>query len=299
MSKMLELTLSYNGNDANNHEIDLYDVSQALIGFQRTLALTTHLVLNNKIIIQAPALKNAKILASPAEEGSWKIKAGVVLTGAYFATTIPQNTVLGHVIFSLYDYVVSESLGFHVDFNKSLGRLYEENQVKNLNIPTIKQHQADSLIEKCSTAIKEIHRPIFKTESATSASITAKFGNSIKPINADFSIDSYNYIDQMFMNTAPCIIKGRISSYNSNTFKGRIYSAEEGRPISFELQPSAKGDYSLQLIIASLSAYTRSNFDDEWIDLYCVVHKITSRSGQLKSYKITSISHDTASLVTQ
>lgn len=101
------------------------------------------------------------------------------------------------------------------------------------------------------------------------------------------------------MNTAPCIIKGRISSYNSNTFKGRIYSAEEGRPISFELQPSAKGDYSLQLIIASLSAYTRNNFDDEWIDLYCVVHKITSRSGQLKSYKITSISHDTASLVTQ
>jgi len=299
MSEMLELTLSYDGNDANNHEIDLYDVSQALIGFQRTLALTTHLVLNNKIITQAPALKNAKILASPAEEGSWKIKAGVVLTGAYLATTIPQNTVLGHVVFSLYDYVVSESLGFHVDFNKSLGKLYEENQVNNLNVPIIKQHQADSLIEKCSTAIKEIHRPIFKTESATSASITAKLGNSIKPINSNFSLDSYNYIDQFFINTVPSIIKGRISSYNSNTFKGRIYSVKEGRPISFELQASAKGDYSLQLIIASLSAYTRNNFDDEWIDLYCVVQTITSRSGQLKSYKITSIGHDTTSLITQ
>jgi hypothetical protein len=299
MSEMLELTLSYNGNDASNHEIDLYDVSQALIGFQRTLALTTHLVFNNKIITQAPALKNAKILASPVEEGSWKIKAGVVLTGVYFATTIPQNTVLGHVVFSLYDYVVSESLGFHVDFNKSLGKLYEENQVKNLNIPTIKQYQADSLIEKCSTAIKEIHRPIFKTETATSASITAKFGNDIKPINANLSIDTYNYIDEIFSNPVPYIIKGRISSYNSNTFKGRIYSAEEGRPISFELQQSAKGDHPLQLIIASLSAYTRNNFDDKWINLYCVVHKITSRSGQLKSYKITSISHDRASLVAQ
>ncbi len=101
MSNILEVTLSYDGKNARNHEIDFYDVSQALIGFQRTLALTTHLILNNKIITQAPALKNAQILALPPEEGSWKITAGLALTGLYAVTTTPQNTVLGHLVFLL------------------------------------------------------------------------------------------------------------------------------------------------------------------------------------------------------
>jgi hypothetical protein len=78
MEELLELTLAYAGSEADNSEIDLYDVAQALIGFQRSLALTTHLVLNDEIITQAPFLKGARILAAPPEEGSWKITALVM-----------------------------------------------------------------------------------------------------------------------------------------------------------------------------------------------------------------------------
>ena len=92
----VQFELSYTGADADDHEIDLYDVSQALVGFQRSLAITTHLILNGEIITQAPALKGAQIFAFPSEDGSWKIKAGILVLGtaAYHIATAPNNTPL-------------------------------------------------------------------------------------------------------------------------------------------------------------------------------------------------------------
>jgi hypothetical protein len=127
MNQVIKLTLSYNGEDSDNHQIDLYDVAQALEGFQRSIALTTHLILNGEIITQAPSLKGARVLATPSEEGSWKITA-TVMAGIYALGTAPKDTPIGHIIHSAYDYVVSESLGVHVNYEKTLGQL-----VKNKN----------------------------------------------------------------------------------------------------------------------------------------------------------------------
>jgi hypothetical protein len=109
-------TLTYEGNLAEERIIDFYDVAQALTGFQRSLALTTHLVLNGEIITQAPALKGARTFALPPEEGSWKF--GVLLTTAsviYTLGTAPRETAIGNIVASAYDYLISETMGFHVD----------------------------------------------------------------------------------------------------------------------------------------------------------------------------------------
>lgn len=112
--------LQYTGARTDIHEIDFYDVSQALVGFQRSLALTTHLILNGEIITQSPSLRGARLFAVPAEEGSWKWKANVVFVGTalYALTTAPHDTVLGNLVTSAYDYVISERLGFHVDYER-------------------------------------------------------------------------------------------------------------------------------------------------------------------------------------
>jgi len=91
MEKFLTLTLSFEGNSADDHAIDLYDVSSALLGFERTLALTTHLILNQEVITQAPSLKNAQILSFPSKEGSWKMTVGIILTGAYALGTLSMG----------------------------------------------------------------------------------------------------------------------------------------------------------------------------------------------------------------
>jgi hypothetical protein len=290
MEAAISFSLTFGGGDADHHHIDLYDVSQALIGFQRSLALTAHLVVNGEIITQAPSLKGARILSTPPEDGSWKVVA-VVLTGAYAVTTAPKDTPLGHIIHSTYDYVVSESLGFHVDYEKSLGQLYEENKAKKLKLPKIEQHQVDSLIEKCTTAITDIHRPIFKTQSATQAVIQSNMGGIPKLVGGRMDFSTFQYIHEVFVSERPETIAGRVSSYNSNTFKGRVYVASEGRPVAFELSDKCRSNQIVQLIVASLSVNAIKEYGNEWSLVYCKVFKNMSRSGHLKSYTIVEVSH--------
>jgi hypothetical protein len=78
MAEIANFTLKYSGALADDSRLDFYDVSQALIGFQRSLALTTHLVLTGEIITQAPSLDKAQIFLDTPEPGSWKITAIIV-----------------------------------------------------------------------------------------------------------------------------------------------------------------------------------------------------------------------------
>ena len=288
----IQFELSYSGGDSDAHEIDLYDVSQALVGFQRSLAITTHLILNGEIITQAPALKGARIYAFPAEEGSWKIKACILVLGtaAYYFGTAPNNTPLGHLVYSAYDYVISESLGFHVDYNKSLGQLYEESKKNNIELPIVREAQLDSVIEKCSNAITEIHRPIYKTKTADTARITTNIDNRKVPLNPTFSFETFQYIIEEYTEEKVEIIRGFVSSYNSNTFKGRIYVPEEERPISFVLSEVTRNEACIQLIVDSLKANALRGFEVEPSEIFCKVQRVTTRSGHLKSYKVLAVS---------
>lgn len=292
MPGLVEFQLEFGGGATERHIIDFYDVSQALLGFQRSLALTTHLVLNQEIITQAPALKGAQIFCTPPEDGSWKVNAMIILSGAYALATAPKDTPLGNIVHSVYDYVVSESLGVHVDYDKSLGQLYEEAEAKNIQVPVIEQHHVDSLIEKCSTAITEIHRPIFKNESAQRAKITSSVDGERRLVGVPFDIVTYNYIHESFEADTPELVEGRVSSYNSNTYKGRIYVAEEGRPVAFELSPNCRSNYPVQLLVASLSANAIRDYANEWSTVYCKVIRVTTRSGHLKKYFVLELSHE-------
>src|SRR5262249_25439480 len=80
--RAIDITLSLSVRDGDKNEINFYEVSQALIGFEQSLALTTHLIVNGEIITQAPALKGAAIVAFPPADGSWKLSAAILVTAA-------------------------------------------------------------------------------------------------------------------------------------------------------------------------------------------------------------------------
>lgn len=288
----VQFTIEFTGSDADAHAIDMYDVSQALISFQRSLALTTHLVLNDEIITQAPSLKGARIYSYPPEPGSWKTTAVIAAigTGIYNLGTLENNSPLGHLVFSLYDYVISESLGVHVDYDKSLGQLYEESKKKKQDLPIIRESQADSLIEKCSTAIREIHRPIYKSSTATTGRIIGNFSGQPQPLSTNFTLESYDYIHETRLGDKPEIIEGRITSYNTNTYKGRIYVPQFARPVSFELAQNARSAQSADLITTSLRRTALRQPKEDGSTIHAIALLNTSRSGRLKSLTITRLS---------
>jgi hypothetical protein len=289
----LEITLQYTGRNSEQGEIDLYDVSQALIGFQRSLALTTHLILNNEIITQAPSLKGARIYALPPRAGSWELTAAVAVTAAaagalYKLGTAPKDTPIGHLIRSAYDYVISETLGFHVDYDKTLGQQYEDIKSQDSTTETLSQARFDSLVEKCEVAIREMHRPISKSRTALKGRLIAIEGTDEALIGPPLTNETYEYIAHTERSSGIEQIDGRVSSYNINTFKGRIYAFREGRPIPFELLETARDDQSIAAITASLSANAQSRSDGEG-EIRFLAYEGRSRSGRLKQYHVMEV----------
>lgn len=285
----VEFKLSFQGNESEEHEIDFYDVAQAVEGFQRSLAITTNLVLNNKVITQAPALKKARILARPPVAGSWEIAAIVVAAGEviYRLGTAPRETPLGHLMYSAYDYVVSQTLGFNVDYNSTLGRQYEQLQRQQVQgLPILDENRFSSVIEKCESALKIMHRPIFASGTARVANVSAHFNGANHGLSVSFDHDTYGYIEETVQDNERVHYHGRVSSYNGNTFKGRIYIPSEGRPIAFVIAKSARSSDLASKLADSLSRNVRSAFRAG--DIHISGYRFLSRTGRLKGILIDS-----------
>lgn len=256
---MVPFELSFHGRSADSHQIDFYDVSRALIGFQRSLAIATHLVINGEIITQAPSLRGASILAAPPKDGSWKFRATVILIGGavYSLGVAPKDTALGNLVSSVYDYIISESLGFHVDYDKTLGQQYDElhQSAPPLKIP--RESQLDSAVEKSEAAIRDMHRPVVFSETALYAQLLRVRVGKDEPIGPSMDHDTFAYIAHTEREADVADYIGWVSSYNINTFKGRIYIGNFHRSIPFQLGDTARSNWKVGLITASLNMNAR------------------------------------------
>jgi len=198
--------------------------------------------------------------------------------------------VIGNLISSAYDYVISETLGFHVDYNKTLGQQYEEKKQKGAEIMQLPQSRFDSLTEKCEVAIRDMHRPIAKSRTATQAVITTKVGAHTRDLAHPLNFETYEYIAHTDRSSDSFEFVGRVSSYNINTFKGRVYVAEQGRPVPFELGESARNIESIVKVTTSLGANAqRKSREGGDTDIVFNAFRNTSRSGRLKGLFITEI----------
>ncbi|MFM9978355.1 MAG: hypothetical protein ACKVOP_09990 [Sphingomonadaceae bacterium] len=283
----MDFKLSFKGNEASAAELDFYDAARAVLGFQRSLALTTHFVLSGEIITQAPSLKNARILVRPPSQGSWEIIAGVSVTLVTLAAT-PKDSVLGHLLRSAYDYVISNILGFHVDFDKSLGQQHTELLAsRGLNdISAMSEGRLDALMEKTEGAIVDIHRPIINSHTALTAEISEGYGDNI--VGKVFTPQSYDYISNVERLSKPEAIEGLVSSYNVNTFKGRLYVRAEQRPVPFVLAETVRNIEDIQQIVTSLSANAVGGGADQKGVVVTAFRDQTS-TGRAKSLFITEI----------
>lgn len=281
---MTSIALSYDGALADNNVLDMYDAARGLAGFNRSLALTTHLLLNGEIITQAPSLKGAQIIATTPEEGSWKVTA-VILAGIWAVTSSPKDTVPGHLLFSAYDYVVRSTLGFPVDYNKSLSQSHDE----YLKSKKITPEKFDSLIEKTETSIADMHRPIVASKTATKGLL---FGypdwGTPEQIGPEFSELTFDYISRTRLEPEVSTITGVVSSFNINTFKGRIYVFDEKRPIPFELADNVRDGAALYKVTSSLRSNARRR-DLRAGQIALKGRRLVTSTGRLKAIVVSEV----------
>ncbi len=282
-----KVSLKYEGQDSSEGRVDFYDVSQALMGFERSLALTSHLILNGEIIVQAPALKNCRIVLEPPTRGSWEIFA-IILGGLFAAGSVSKDSVVGHLICSAYDYIVKQTLGFNVDFDKTLGQQIEEAKKIAPELPRLTEDRFDSLIEKTEKALSDIHRPIVRSETASKATIRSHEKTTFRILGVPFTTKTYEHVSVTEQTDSTEIFIGRVSSYNVNTFKGRVFSEEEGRPVPFVLSDDCRDRRTVKKITNSLDLNAQYR-NDERANVKFTAYKNYSASHVLKGYFIVHI----------
>lgn len=280
----MDVLLSYQGRLADRHELDFYDAAQALLGFQRSLALTTHLVINGEIITQAPSLRGARIAVATPRPGSWEVIASVV-GAAWVAGTVSKESPLGHLLYSAYDYVVRQCLGFPVDYNKSLYAAYEE----QLDAKKITPAKLDSLTEKVESSVANMHRPIVASHTADHADIigVAPMEPRVR-LGSELNNMTYEYIKRSILDKEDTVVEGIVSSYNINTYAGRLFIFDEERTIPIELEDRARGKGTISNITRSLhsNALERGSRDGA---VSVTGRLVRSPSGRLKGIKVSSV----------
>lgn len=293
---MAEFELSYTGNMADSQKIDFYDITQALWGFERTISLTTNLLINGKVATQSPQVKGFKLLAEVPEAGSWKFKTVMVVGTSIGALGMaPSDTAFGWLTKSAIDYVVSESLGFNPNFDKTLG-VQIENFRREQSVVQIDrdlfQERFDSLLEKTESGLRAIHRPIVFSSTADVAQISCRIGTTIRPLKDHFSANTYEYVSKTIRSEDFSKLCGVISSYNSNTFKGRLFLPDENRTVPFELSDNTRVPKAIGRIVSSLrdnaTARSRGNNHRE-PDICLFGAKNESSSGRLKSLFVVEV----------
>lgn len=289
--------LRYTGGWTSTSSIQYYDVAQALVGFERTISLTAHLLLNGEVITQSPSAKGFQLLALPAQEGSWKWTVGLALTlgqVAHAFGTAPPDTAFGWLTKSAVEYVIQETLGFSPNFEETLGKqisdyrkAHNRTQIsKDLSI-----ERFDSLLEKTESGIKALHRPIVKSESANTVQFAFRSGARSEILDVYGNVETYSYIDEVVTSEDFSKYCGSISSYNANTFKGRIYMQEEQRTIPFELAKEVRTARNIKLITESLSenATSRALMEESNHRVCFEALRNETKSGRLKSIFVVQL----------
>ena len=150
------------------------------------------------------------------------------------------------------------------------------------------QSKLDAVIEKCEFSIKEMHRPIIWSKTANSATVSSTVNGNVIPLTPILDAETYEYMDITREEDTPIRFRGYVSSYNMNTFKGRIFVPDEGRPVAFHLNDSARNSKVISRITASLAENATSGASLKAI-ITCIGFRNVSKSGRLKSYRIIDV----------
>jgi hypothetical protein len=262
------ITLSYHGAAADGSEVDFYDVAQALQGFQRVLALTSHFALTGEVITKATAQKGASFLILPAETGSLKFPTKWIM-GATGAVAIAVGTASPGSLFhfaaiSLLDYVIKDSLGISVDLNEPFLQQFERAKGEGRISHRITEERIDDLKAQCEPSLIKMHRPIVFSETAKNAQIDFNCGSERGTFGGYLNSQTFSYISTKFRRDDIRRYCGVISSFNRNTYRGRIYIKELQRTIPFELSETCRDMRYLSMIAGSLyeGATSEGRFKD-------------------------------------
>ena len=258
----LPLRFSYLPDDGT-HALSAYDAATALYGISRSTAIVAHYVANNKIIKQAPSLKNVQIFVRPPQPGSFEFWVDIApAVGLGLATNFLSD---------LLKYLYRRASGL-----KELPKTPELSEVLYT-----KSGEIDSLSDAIEEDVVRIHRPL----EAKNVQIFNIYGGTQH--FGSFNGTTYDYAKTKTRGSIDEEFIGNVASLNANTINGRFWLADEERTIGFNQDKDTKLPKKERGLLAwSLNEYANGRSGH----IKIVGIPLRSKQGLLKRVFVKSVS---------
>lgn len=251
------LKFTFENGIADDHRLDLYDAAVSLNGIARSLAITTHALVNGEIRTHGESAHGAKFFLLPSRKGSFIVEAAIWIGAA----------IGSGVVYDFIKYGFQEATGIGDDTedrSKALQKRIE---------PTIGELPAT-----LESALVDVHRPI-RRDSEMIIKVSRPRGEVL----ITFDENTAGYLEPHVAKVDEPIV-GNVTRYNTLSRWGKFYDRSQGRVISFFLLP-AVSEYERSLITWSLH---ENNLNHQGTLKLTATALITSNE-RIKRYNVSSV----------
>lgn len=271
MSNEVKIKFKFDGGDADEHKLDLYDAGVAIHGLARSLAISLHAFLNDgEIRSKVNKIDGATLYISPSRKGSWE-EIITIVVGSAMANNIGQS-VLSNAIWDFIKYTFSRATNqpAEVPNNRYTKKLLKD---------------AESFESDISMALERplemMHRPL---ASQSKMKITITKNQTEEKI--EFTQETLNYVTT---NEEPKLaegINGHVTRYNILTGNGRFYDDSINKIIPFSLDQDMP-ENDKKLLTQSMDRRIKELEGNGKIKIDA--NRIVNKARQTKRYVIVSV----------
>lgn len=255
----MELTISFQGLDADDHRIEAYSGIESAAGIARAITLIAHFAVTGKVRHRFPFSPDAQVYLEGTEDGSFNWKMAAPIAGA-LALGITGN--------ALYDLTKAA-------ISSAIGEAYEASDPDVRAVIRTRSGEFDALVEAIEPALKKAHHGVGETAERIIIS-----ERSEREVIIELNDRSKSFmLDSVTGDLSQQDVS--VSSLNVNDRTGRAYFLDLRRTIPFRISGDAATG-TLPTISASLDGY--ANRQPAPIRLY--FRRIETTDGRLKRVEV-------------
>lgn len=269
MTKEVEFKVSYNGGNASQGRLELYDAGRSLMGLSRAIHITTHAFLNEGFVrTRGDRVHGAEIYLSAPRKGSFLETVAVV-----FDEESERKVGKSVITDAFYDFV-------QWTWQAATGKKTDGPQTAYVRKMAERQEPIlGDMATGLETGLREIHRPLDREKEMTISFVRPRIGEILR-----LDQDSLSYVTPEVDDNITTDIIGNVTKYNLNSGIGRLFDDAEERTISFDIVASLSA-YEKQLLTRSMHDRNSGKEGKIAID----VKRVLTARGLLKRYTICAV----------
>jgi hypothetical protein len=269
MNQELRLKIKFEGGEADNHRLEIYEAGVSIHGLARATAISMHAFLNNGAVrSRVETIHGAKIYITPSQKGSFQELITIVI----------EADLVGTIGTSVAATATWEFIKW--SWAKAMGREPEEPTSRHAK-KILKENEdlETELSIALESPLEQVHRPI-----ANNSEVRISLSKNLTKDSIDLDQNSLDNVSTRTESAIEKNICGNITRYNILSGNGRFYDDGLERTVSFGLDSDVSHSEK-KLLTWSMNEGNSGRDGKLLMDL----NRIVNKRGDTKRYVVVEV----------